>query len=173
MAVAEATFSPRECRAHRRRAAGEVPRRKARTHILLVEDIWNAAHAGSGEGRRHDVSTHAEHDIGPEAVNDAERTPQRERDEQRERNVLPQRITVESAHPDSFELEPGGGYKPLLRTTLASHQEYGAIRLFSAERSRDRESRIQVPAGPAASDQKPHLILDCSATPNPTRAGRC
>src|SRR5438046_2933242 len=73
----------------------------------------------------------------------------------------------------SFNLEPAGRDEAVGGTAGAADEEDGAARHLNAKRPRDRERRLQVPAGLAASDQKSHHCVDCSAMPNPSRGGRC
>ena len=166
-------FGAGQCRAHGGRVGREVPGRQARPHVLLMQHIRKTADASGGNRGGHHVAAHAEYDVRPEAVDDAERCAQRQRDKRRQREVLPQCVTVEPADPDGFQLETRGRDEPLLRAALAPDEQDGTARFLSAKRPRDRERRIQVPAGPAASDQKAHHSDDCSATPNPSRGGRC
>ena len=147
----------RQRRAHDGRAAREETRRQSRPHVLLMQDVRDLSHARGRHRRRHHVAAHAEHDIGLEAVDDGEPGAQRHGDDRRQGEVLPRRVAVEAAHVDRGQIEAGPRHQPLLGTALAPDQQESAIWLLSAKRVRDGERRIQVPTGPAASYQQPHL----------------
>ena len=138
-----------------------------------MQYIRNAPHARGRDGGRHHVAAHAEDHVRTKPVDEMQGAAERQRDERRQGQVLPRRVAVQPPHADSLQVEAGGRNSSLLRAALAPDQQNGTARLVSAERSRDRERRIQVPAGTAARDQKSHLTDDCSATPNPSRGGRC
>src|SRR6202022_1108855 len=121
---------------------------------------------------RHHVPAHAEHDVRVEAIDDAKAAAQGRGNDNRQREVLPERIAVEPAHVDSGEVETLGGNEPHLRAALAPNEQQSAIRLLSAKRVRDRERRIEVPTGPAASYQKSHLSFWYAQIRCPLRSGR-
>jgi len=75
------------------------------------------------------------------------------RDETRQGEVLPRRVAVQAADADRGQVEAGGGHELFLRSAFAADEQQSTIRRLSAKRLRDRERRIQVPAGSAASDQ--------------------
>src|SRR5207245_10971367 len=110
-----------------------------------------ASSAACGRGRgRHLARAPAEPDVRLEAIDDSEAAPQCRRDDDRQREVLPERVAVEPAHVDGGEVETLRGNEPHLRATLAPDQQQSAIRLLSAKRVRDRERRLAVPTGPNA-----------------------
>src|SRR5438270_649523 len=157
-------------------ASAMVPtpaRLTTRSAVLLVQYIRYAPHSRGRDRRCHHVAAHPQHDVGPEPVDDAKPGAKGQRDEDRESEVFPWRVAVEPSDPYGLQLEAGLRDQAFLGTAGASDQEHSTSRLLSAKPARDRESRKQVPAGPAASDQKSHLTSDCSPTRNPSRAGRC
>jgi len=103
-------------RANGGRAAREHSRGQARSHILLMQHVRDAAQAGTGNRGRHHVAAHAEHDVRLEAVDDAEARAKRGGKDRGKREVLPPRVAVEALHPDRGELEAGLGHQALLRT---------------------------------------------------------
>ena len=173
LAVLQSLLGAGQRRAYRRGARREVPGRKSRPHVLLMQHVRNAAHPGGRHRGSHDVAAHAKHHVGPKPVDDAQSGANGRRDEVRQSQVLPQGIAVEAANTHRLELEARRRHQPFFRTTGAPDEQNGAAWLLTAKRSRDGERRIQVPAGPAASDQKSHPTSDCSAMPNPSRGGRC
>jgi hypothetical protein len=135
-----------------------------------VQHVRNAAQASRRHGRSHHVAAHAEHDVRAEPIDDAEAGSKGRRDQVGQGEVLPGRVTVEPADAHRRQLEAGRGHEPLFRAAAASDEQHRAVRLLGAKRSGDRERRIQVPSGPAASDQKPHLS---SPTKILCHFGRC
>ncbi len=156
-AAAEPLLGSGEGGADGGRAPGKDASREPRPHVLLMQDVRNPAHSSRRHRGGHHVAAHAEHHIGPEAIDDAESGAQRGRYDHGQGDVLPEGVAVEPADVHRRELEARGGHELLLRAAAASDQEHRAVRLLGAKRSGDRERRIQVPSGPAASDQKPHL----------------
>ena len=146
---------------------------QAGTHILLMQYKRNVPHARGGDSRSHHVAPHPQDHVGLEPIDDAQRGTQRGRDEVREGQVLPGRVAVEPADAHRGQLETGFRHDGLFRPAGAPDQEHSAIRCLSAQRARDRHRRVKVASGPAARDQNPHPILDCSPTRGLSHAGRC
>src|SRR5665213_1365498 len=128
-----------ECRADRGRAAGEYAGGEAGTNVLLVQHVRDSTHAGRGDRRRHHVAAHAENDVRPEVIDDAEPCQKGRRDDDGEREILPHGVPVEPPHVDGRKLEAGGRHQPLLGPTRAPDQQESTVRFLSAKGSRSRE----------------------------------
>jgi hypothetical protein len=121
-----------------------------------VKHIRDAPHPGGSDRRGHHVTPHAEDDIRFEAVDDAKPRAQGGGHDGREREVLPDGVAVQPADSDGRQLEARLGHELLFGTAGAPDHEHSTVRLLSAKSSGDGERRVEVPAGPAASYQKPH-----------------
>src|ERR1700694_1297274 len=152
-----APLGSRERCAHRGGCARKKASGQTWSNIFLMQHVRDAAHPSRCDSRRHHVTAHAEHDVRPELIDDAEPGAQGCRDDGWKHKVLPDRVTVETADADCGQLEAGSRQQPLLGRARAPDQQPVNVRFLSAKGPRDRERRIKVPAGPAASYQKTHL----------------
>ena len=127
----------------RHRAVGETG-----DGILLVQDKWTRFPAGSQCTRHADVSTHPDHNVRLSHQRTAF-TDRRHRDEwSPDRGEPP--LSHEGLRPDHSEGESRGWNEPRLQPRRRPQEHHFVTAV--AERSGQRQSRVDVPGGPATHD---------------------